>query len=244
MTAVDRAARVLAAFSQSWDFLTLPEVAARAGLSKPTTFRILATLISEGLIFQNEANTTYGFGFQVLRLADVVLGTIPFAAAAQLAMRDINAKLNETVVLSVRAESSCYFVDSIETTQSIGHTHALGVPMPLHSVAPGRAMLATWSDPAIRQYLEGVRGTNAKRDAATLLREIDLIRAQGFARSSGELLHGGCSIAVTFPPSQGAAQAALHVAFPQGRYTPDLEARCIRALRDGCAPPATMPRKP
>src|SRR4051794_18327367 len=80
VTAVDRAARVLAALSQSNDFLTLPEVAKLAGLSKPTTFRILMTLMSEGLIFQNEANATYGFGFQVLRLADVVLGTVPFAA--------------------------------------------------------------------------------------------------------------------------------------------------------------------
>ena len=44
ISTVDRAARVLSAFQSSWDFLTLNELAQRAGLSKPTVFRILASL--------------------------------------------------------------------------------------------------------------------------------------------------------------------------------------------------------
>src|SRR5262245_57159803 len=226
ITAVDRAARVLAVFSRSWDFLTLPEVSNLAGLSKPTTFRILATLMSEGLISQNEANATYGFGFQTLRLADVVLGTLPFAAATRQVLRDINSRLNETVVLSARQGPHCYFVHSVETTQSIGQTHALGVAAPLHTVAPGRAMLATWSDQAIRDYLR--RCVNhPKVRSGHLLREIETIRARGFASSSGELHHGGHSLAMAIPYRHGQADAALHVSFPQGRYTIDLQQRCI-----------------
>ncbi len=230
VTAVDRAARVLAALSQSSDFLTLPEVARLAGLSKPTTFRILVTLTSEGLIFQNEANATYGFGFQILRLADIVLGTLPFATAARGAMRAINGALNETVVLSVRQGPHCIFVDSVETTRSIGQTHALGLAVPLHTVAPGRAMLATLPDAELHDYAR-----SCKLSPAALLREIKKVRTQGFASSSGELRHSGHSLAVAIASSHGAAEAALHVSFPRGRYTVDLQERCISALRDGVA---------
>jgi DNA-binding IclR family transcriptional regulator len=233
VTAVDRAARVLAALSQSSDFLTLPEVAKLAGLSKPTAFRILMTLMSEGLIFQNEANATYGFGFQVLRLADVVLGTLPFAALARGIMREINGKLNETVVLSVRQGPHCYFVHSVDTTQSIGQTHTLGLPAPLHTVAPGRAMLAALPDAELHGYLQRCRRLDRKLRPAELAREIKRVRVQGFAGSSGELRHSGHSIAMAIP-LQGIG-AALHISIPGGRYTAELQQRCIEALRNGAA---------
>jgi IclR family acetate operon transcriptional repressor len=233
VTAVDRAARVLAALSQSNDFLTLPEVAKLAGLSKPTTFRILMTLMSEGLIFQNEANATYGFGFQVLRLADVVLGTVPFAALARGVMREINGKLNETVVLSVRQGPHCYFVHSVDTTQSIGQTHTLGLPALLHTIASGRAILAALPDAEFRGYLQRCRRLDRKLRPAELAREIKRIRVQGFASSSGEPRHSGHSIAMVIP-LQGAG-AALHVSIPRGRYTTELQQRCTEALRNGAA---------
>ena len=235
VTAVDRAARVLAAFSRSWDFMTLPEVANHAGLSKPTTFRILATLMSEGLIFQNEANATYGFGFETLRLADVVLGTLPSAGAISSIMRNINSELNETVVLSARQGPHCYFVHSVETTQSIGQTHALGIAAFLHTVAPGRAMLATWPDQAIDAYLRSCRSLRPKVRSAALFREIETIRTRGFASSSGELRQGGHTLAIALPCADGQADAALHISFPQGRYTTELHQRCIDALQNGVA---------
>jgi DNA-binding IclR family transcriptional regulator len=235
VTALDRAARVLAAFLQSWDFLTLPEVAKIAGLSKPTTFRILATLMSEGLIFQNEDNATYGFGFQTLRLADVVLGTLRSAAEARLVMRQINSKLNETVVLSARQGPYCYFVHSVETTQSIGQTPALGLGALLHTTAPGCAMLATWPDADIHDYVRAAQRVQPRLRGAELFREIEDIRARGFASSSGELRHGGHSLAMALVSVEGRSDAALHVSFPKGRYTKDLHERCIQALREGIA---------
>ena len=46
--AVDRAGRILFALAASPRESSLPEIANRAGLSKPTAFRILATLVAEG----------------------------------------------------------------------------------------------------------------------------------------------------------------------------------------------------
>jgi DNA-binding IclR family transcriptional regulator len=234
---VDRAARVLSAFTDSWDFVTLPEVARRAKLSKPTTFRILATLVAEGLVFQNEANSTYGLGFLTLRLADVVLGGIHLREPARAAMRRIRDFVNETVVLGVLEGDACCNIDSLEGTHSIGQAHLIGVPIPLYAGAPGRAMLAGMSDEAISAYLRGVRfdllpdSMNISRQK--MLREITQIRRRGYAVTSGDFMPAGHTIAVAIQDSNGADAATLHISFPQGRFSKELEDRCVKALIAG-----------
>ena len=51
-------------------FLRLPEVATRSGLSKATAFRILATLIAEGLVFLYAANGSFGVGAVLLWIGE------------------------------------------------------------------------------------------------------------------------------------------------------------------------------
>jgi DNA-binding IclR family transcriptional regulator len=234
VTAVDRAARVLLAFGQSWDFLSLQEVAARSGLSKPTAFRILSTLAAEGLVFQNEANNTYGLGFLTLRLADVVLSGVGIRDAARPAMRRIRDQVNETVVLSLRDRDACYNVDSLESTQTIGQAHAIGMAAPLHAVAPGRALLAASPDDAVDDYIARVRRPAAARAkfGQELWREIRLIRKQGYAVSAGEFMRAGHTIAKAIP-ELGDTAAALHISFPQSRFSKELAQRCVRALDAG-----------
>jgi DNA-binding IclR family transcriptional regulator len=238
VTAVDRAARVLAAFADSWDFATLPDVARRAKLSKPTTFRILATLAAEGLIFQNEANSTYGLGFLALRLADVVLGSIRLRESARPSMRHIRDSVNETVVLGLLQGDYYCNVDSLEGTHLIGQTQLIGAPIPLYVGAPGQALLAGMSDEAVSAYIRRVRPEflhKAGMTRAKLLREIGHIRRRGYAISSGDIMHGGHTIAAAIPSREDAAVATLHISFPQGRYSNQLEDRCVKALMTGAS---------
>lgn len=231
VTAVDRAARVLMAFTQSWDFLTLPEVAQRAGLSKATAFRILSTLTTEGLIFQNAANGAYGLGALNLRLADIILSNIKVHAHARVVMRQIRDRVNETVVLSIREDTACYHVDSFESTQSISHSQSIGVPFALHTVLPGQVMLAKQPDAAVDAYLRSVAPATRAAEARQLWNQIRTIRHQGYAAASGEVAGGGHGVAIAIS-HEDAPAAALHIAFPKGRYTANLEQRCVEALKD------------
>jgi DNA-binding IclR family transcriptional regulator len=233
VTAVDRAAKVLWAFAESWDFLPLPDIAARARLSKATTFRILATLAGEGLVFQNEANGTYGLGFLTLRFADIVLGGLTLRRPAQAAMRTIRDAVNETVVLCLREGDTYTDVDSLEGSHMIAQSHSLGIPTLLDAGVPGRALLAKMSREDVAAYL---RRTNRKSSVATrrrLFREISAIRRNGYAVSSGEFMQGGHTIAVAVLDAAAEPVAALHISFPQARFSNLLQDRCIEALLAG-----------
>jgi DNA-binding IclR family transcriptional regulator len=236
VTAVDRASRLLLALTQASDFLSLPEIARRAGLSKPTAFRLLTTLATEDLVFHNEANGTYGLGHLTLRMADAVLGSIPARESTRAAMGHIRDQVNETVVLSIRQDDVCYHVDSIESTQSIGRTHLMGVPVPLHSVAAGRAMLAALTEEQLTVPLGGIVARwapGAKVEREKLRRELERVRARGYAVSSTQFPEGGHTIACAIPDATGAAFAALHISFPLGRFTKERELRCLDALKRG-----------
>lgn len=235
ITAVDRAARVMFAFSDAWDFLTLPEVARRARLSKPTTFRILATLTTEGLVFQNEANSTYGLGFLTLRLSDVVLASITIREPARPVMRAIRDAVNETVVLSILHGDSCYNVESLEGSNMIAQSQLVGVPIPLHASTPGRALLADMPDSEVDAYLRRLIKSAKRPSRKWLFRDIRNIRRSGHASGSGDFMLGGYTIAATIGDAKGRPAAVLHISFPQARFSKNLEERCINALTDGAA---------
>lgn len=233
VTAVDRAARVLWTFADSWDFLPLPEIAARARLSKATTFRILATLAGDGLVFQNEANNTYGLGFLTLRFADIVLGGLTLRRPAQGAMRAIRDSVNETVVLCLREGDTYSNVDSLESSNMIAQSPSLGIPTLLHAGVPGRALLAKMSSEAVSGYLRRTDRKSPTANRQTLLREIDKIRRNEYAVSSGEFLQGGHTIAVAVVDAAASPVAALHISFPQARFSNALQDRCVEALLAG-----------
>lgn len=231
VTAVDRAARVLIALTQSWDFLTLPEVARRAGLSKATAFRILSTLTTEGLVFQNAANGTYGLGALNLRLADIILSDIDIHEQARAVMRQTRDRVNETIVLSVRHGTNCYHVDSFESTQSISHSQPIGVPFPLHTVLPGHVILANQPDAAVESYIKSISPAGRTAVARQIWNQIKTIRRDGYAISAGETAGGGHEVAIAIPYQGNSATAAMHISFPKGRFTAELEQRCIDALK-------------
>jgi DNA-binding IclR family transcriptional regulator len=199
----------------------------------------LATLVAKGLAFQNEANGSYGLGSLNLRLAEVILGGIRVRESARFVMRQVRNELNETVVLSVRQGGACYYVESLEGRQTIGHSQTIGVPLPLHIVAPGRAILATMSEAAVDDYLRHLPAASRFRTRSgtmgiirrTLLRQLETIRRQGHAVSAGDASGAGHAVAVAIPSPNGASDASLHISFPKGRFTDDLEQRCIKTLK-------------
>ena len=233
ISTVDRAARVLSAFQSSWDFLTLNELAQRAGLSKPTVFRILASLGAEGLVFQDESNSTYGLGFLTLRIADVFRSTSPSLERFAEPMRTIRDQLNENVGLALRDGDRTFDIEVLEGGNMITPAQIAGVAVPLHSSVQGKALLAAMEPQEAGLYLSGLTRAGAPfAQVGRLRRELKAITTAGYASGCCDAMLGGHTIAMAMSPSPGGESVALHVSFPQARFTEDLKARCVAALEN------------
>ncbi len=235
--AVDRAGRILFALAASPRESSLPEIANRAGLSKPTAFRILATLVAEGLATQNRETASYRLGVLPLGLASSVLQSIPVRAIAHPIMTTIRDKVNESVVLSVREQDFRVNVDAVEALNAISQSQQIGVPIPLYAGATSRVFLAAMEPQEVAAYLDRTKlqsfSDTTLIDRTRLEIEIQRVRKQGFALSTAEFTVGGIAVARIVRDRAGQPVAAMHVSIPRSRATEDLIERCASALKTG-----------
>jgi len=235
--AVDRAGRILFALAASPRESSLPEIANRAGLSKPTAFRILATLVAEGLATQNRETASYRLGVLPLGLASSVLQSIPERALAYPIMTSIRDKVNETVVLAVRDHDFRVNVETVEALNAISQNQQIGLPIPLYAGATSRVFLAAMEPPELAAYLDRTTLQSFSEppliDRARLENEIQRVRKQGFALSTAEFTVGGIAVARIIRDREGRPVAAMHVSIPRSRASEDLIARCAAALKTG-----------
>ena len=235
--AVDRAGRILFALAASPRESSLLEIANRAALSKPTAFRILATLVAEGLATQNRETASYRLGVLPLGLASSVLQSIPVRSIAYPIMTSIRDKVNETVVLAVRDHDFRVNVDAVEALNAISQNQQIGLPIPLYAGATSRVFLAAMEPPELAAYLDRTKlqsfSDTTLIDRARLEIEIQRVRKQGFALSTAEFTVGSIAVARIVRDRAGKPVAAMHVSIPRSRATEDLIERCAAALKTG-----------
>ena len=98
---VERVARVLGLFSSARPRLTLSELGALAGMSKPTMHRYALALRTVSLLRYDRATATYTLGPLILRLATAARAGISIVDFSAPYLEQLSRDVNETVVLSV-----------------------------------------------------------------------------------------------------------------------------------------------
>jgi len=99
--AVERAATILNSFTVGRPRLTLNELTARLGTSKPTAHRYTKALRNVNLLRYDKREAMYSLGPQVLALSAAARAGLPIINIAGPIMEDLVRDANETVVLSV-----------------------------------------------------------------------------------------------------------------------------------------------
>lgn len=234
--AVERAAGLLAVLAASEGPRTLTEIAAGADLSIPTTFRLLRTLQREGLVMLHAEHGRYTLGFRVLELAHAFLRQIDIVGIARPFLTRARNQVNETVSLAVRSGDSWVPLASVEASQSVRRVMHLGEATPLYGSGTGKLLLAGESDQEIEAYLARARLAPFSETTATdpdaLRAQIEEIRALGYAVSVNERGAGGAGVSAPIRAHDGRTVAALLIAAPASRFTPELRAACVQAARE------------
>ena len=239
ITAIERAFKVLNAFSQERSELTLTDLVALTGLPKTTTFRLLSTLVGHDFCTFDSATGRYSLGFAVLRLGEIRRRQGDAHRHLIPVMREIRDQANETVVLSIRVGDERIHIEVVEAMQPIRQVVMLGSRAPLYTGAASKLLLSAMPDDEIDAYfdrtrLEPMQGTTIT-DADKLRGEIAQIREAGFAESRGELIPGGVALAAPVRDYSGRIMGALGVLTPSQRYDAKHRKRAIAALVDGAA---------
>lgn len=191
---VQRAARVLRAFSRQRPELGVTELSRDLGMHKSTVSRLLAALRQEGLVTQVPDTGKYRLGVGVVALAGVALETLDIVAAAEADAHALADTTHETVSVVVREGVNCVDLLVIPGSHPVRAVRALGQRIPLHLSAGGQVLLA-FGD----QVPAGTELANVRHDGYAEVRDgwgADLVELAVPVRDSRSRVAAALSVTV------------------------------------------------
>ena len=151
--------KVLVVLDALTDHHRLTDLARSTGLPKSTVHRILQTLIDRDFAAFDEVSG-YGPGPRMLGLAGRTLGDLDASLAAEPVLRRLQELSSATVHMAVLAGDEAIYVRKLEGNKPYRMVSRVGMAIPLHCTAIGKALLAAMPD---EEVVELMRRTGLAR---------------------------------------------------------------------------------
>jgi DNA-binding IclR family transcriptional regulator len=198
---VHRAMAVLELLAQSPVGLTVTELAESLGQTKTTAFRILATLQNTGYVDKDPKTALYGLTFKIVTLSYRLMLTRGVYEFLTPVLRALASETRELVRLAIAEDEKLRWIAQANGSEERVRLQAdLGDSIALHASASGKAWLSTLpGDEALRIVLtQGMapRTPSTITDAQSFLKELEQVRAQGYALALEEGDLGVLAVAV------------------------------------------------
>lgn len=229
--AIGNALRVLEIFQRSRRPLTLSEVSREAKLPKSSVFRILRTLEIAGYLQRVE-----GERFVLTPSASTIPSQIVshVVEIARPLMKQLGQEFRETISLAFLFENHIEVVAVVDSVQRVQMGNTVGCLIPPHASSLGKCLTAFQPDSRGEKLVRAfslVRFTpNTIVDEAAFQKELELVRARGYATDLEESALGGCCVSAPILGSDGAAIAAISISMPKMRFAN--QERLFAAVRD------------
>lgn len=219
---VAKAFRVLEAFKNGRNLLSLGEISGLTGLDKSAVQRFTNTLYQLGYLRKDPVTRGYLLSPKSL---DVGLSYLLASGVAQPAapyLREAARQSDETVNLTQLDGGEIVYIGRIPSRHIINHDVLVGTRYPAWCTTTGRVMLAFMPETVRRQLLESADRIAYTPQTVTNLNQLMTIlrraREDGYSFAAEQIFRGEFSVAA---PIFGASEepiAALSIVAPASRY--------------------------
>lgn len=221
-TSLEKAFSILDCFiNDSAKKMTATELCKKTGLNFTTCYRLSEALYTNGYLFKDEAEKTYSLGwkFMIMSNADNATGEKilqDIAPPYMVALRDF---YQENVSIYVQIERMRKCLIRIEGTQLVRNMVKQGSVAEIYLGSPGKTLLAFLPSEEREKYAD---------IDDQFERELDRIRAAGYAMTTAEKTSGVTSISAPIFNGDGRIIGALTLSGPTFRFTgEDFEEKII-----------------
>ncbi|MBB1604504.1 IclR family transcriptional regulator [Variovorax sp. UMC13] len=209
-----------------------------SGYPRPTVHRIVAALIVERLLVENERSGMLALGPRLIQLASRSWGRSELRLAAVDELKRLRDLTGETVHLAVPNGSSMVYIEKLESPSAVRMTSRIGTSVSLHATAVGKAYLAALDEAALAPLLQGLplpRYTaNTATDIAALRAQVALTRTRGWSVDNEENEAGIFCFGAVIRGGTGAPVAAISVSTLVFRQKDDPEQAYVAPLLEAC----------
>lgn len=211
--ALARGLDVLAAFGERRPRMTLSEIAAAAGLARPTARRLLLTLAELGFVRAGDGYFT--LTPRVLRLGMSYVSSLGLWDLARPHMEALVSQTGESSSMAQLDGSDIVYVARVSVPKIITLGVAIGTRFPALQTSQGKVLLAALDSERLTATLAEPSRSGLPpflpRDRAGIDEELRTVRARGWALADEELAAGIRSVAVPVRDGEGTVRAAMNV---------------------------------
>lgn len=236
--AVERAVRVLDAFAEAGEPLSLARLARDLELPKSSLFNICTALVEANLIVRLDDKRMV-IGAHAVKWANAFLARIDITREFFATWDEMQVLPDETITLSIRDGREVIYIACRNGNKPLGVSFKTGMRIPAIYTATGLAMLSTLPEQSIRRLFDpdlvgwpepltskGIMGLSALMD------ELQRTRERGYSIDAGGVREGMyCYGAPVFDSHGPEAVAGVAVSILANRADKKLELRAGSAMR-------------
>ncbi|MDD3171565.1 MAG: IclR family transcriptional regulator [Bacilli bacterium] len=198
---VEKTLKILQLISKYSEGITLSEIHKKLNLPKATVFDILQALYKEDAIYYKDQHLkTYVIGSKIFAIGQAYTKNSNFINFASQGLKDFANRRSLTVFACKRLGDKLIYIYKFESPKTRITTTDIGVQMPLHINAAGKAFLAFATGSKKEELLEkvlsaefdGIAGERYKE----LLEELTVYEKLGYVLDNGVTENYICTYAV------------------------------------------------
>ena len=219
--AATRALRVLRFLASQPDPVSLDRIARTCELPRSTAYHLLNAMIAEGFVVHLAEEHRYGLGVAAYEVGSGYTRQAPLQRIARRRLAALVDRVGESAHLAVLHGRDVLYVVEERAPRRPSLVTDVGVRLPAHLTASGRAILAALPAAQVRALYPTAdvfvdRHGVGPRTPSALQRLLTDTRRRGYAVEDGEVTPGLASVAAVVRDHNGHPVAGLAVTYAEG----------------------------
>jgi DNA-binding IclR family transcriptional regulator len=212
---------ILQLVSDAPEPLATAAIARLANLPRPTAYRIIAALISEGMLTETQSGMLQ-LGPRLVSLATRSFDKSDIRNISRGPLELLRDTLNETVHLAVNSGDEMVYIDKLESTHSVSMRSRIGTRVTLYSSSVGKAWLSLLPEVEAAKIVSRLsfdaKTKQTVSGATELIKQISDVRKRGYSLDLEENEADICCYGVPIITDNGAPLACISVSIPRYRF--------------------------
>jgi DNA-binding IclR family transcriptional regulator len=234
--AVERALAMLEQVAQEPDGLSNAEISRKLQIPKSSASYILRTLEKQAYLNRDAGTGKYRVGLKILSLSRGALSGIDVREVALPIMRHLMEKTSLTCHLAILDGPEAVYIEKVEAQGFIRMDTWVGRRMRVHATSVGKVLVAHIPQARLEKIISesGMEKSTAKTITTLprLLKELDKVRAQGYAVDDEENNLGARCLGAPIFNQSGTIEASLGLSGTTNQVNAQTMPRIVEALKD------------
>lgn len=218
--AAARALQVLKFLATQPEPVALDRIARAVSMPRSSAYHLVNTMIDEGFVVHLADDSRYGLGVAAFEVGTGFARQAPMQRIARRLLGTLVDRVGQSAHLAVPHGRDVLYVLEERAPGRPSLVTDVGVRLPAHLTASGRAVLAAMPPAQVRALFPDrsafvARHGSGPQSLSALRAELARTRQQGYSEEHGEVTPGMSSVGVAVLDHNGLPLAAIAVTYPE-----------------------------